>query len=170
MCELLCTVKNEKKGSSCKTVRKTITIYSSTFIYLFIFCYVCETFCWLTSGECWIREGATYTTRIIFLDVKGKLLLLLLLLLLLFLPHGFAFATALWCGGIGREIEPSQLRISSYPSSWNKLLTSTFGYLSDFSLIPTLAKHGARTNDASLHFLWRFLIWLDAYELLAGMF
>jgi hypothetical protein len=74
----------------------------------------------------------------------------------------FAAATALWCGGggIGREIEPPQLRISSYPSSWNKLLTSTFGSLSNFSFIPTFPQHGAlhtTTQHTHTHSLYMLL-------------
>lgn len=62
------------------------------------------------------------------------------------------FATALWCGGIGREIEPPQLRISSYPSSWNKLVASTFGSLSNFSPTPTLTKDGTSMEREALLF------------------
>jgi hypothetical protein len=112
----------------------------------------------------WRKKGATYThagPRKISLTKKEKTRRRRHRLLLFCFSRSFfcfcfyffkiarvrslATGIALWCdgGGIGREIEPPQLRISSYPSSWNKLLTSTFGSLSNFSFIRTFPpQHG----------------------------
>ena len=165
MCELLLFLllewnKNGEEGDSWKT---TITIYSATFFLLLLFV---ETFSAPDqlgfSFENVKGKGATYThagPRKISLTKKEKtrrrrrhrLLLFCFsrsFFFCVFLFFCFYFSDcasplatgiALWCdgGGIGREIEPPQLRISSYPSSWNKLLASTFGSLSNFSFIRT---------------------------------